>query len=155
MVVGSDKCVEQGTVALQVLVVAVDGIPLLRLLPNLACSMLHLGSLSAPRWPYGVGTSMSLLNLSLSVLLPLSTHLLLVSYYKTATQAWQQHHYDHHIRARLPGNRLDWDVSEHAPTLRLLSVHELVATLAVCVWSVPIWRFLGSCAAAEWSLPTP
>ncbi|EPQ28354.1 uncharacterized protein PFL1_04181 [Pseudozyma flocculosa PF-1] len=151
------------SLSVQVGIVVLDSVPLWPLLPSLAAGALHLHSLSRPSWPFAAAPTngrdrrqgawpWSWVAPTLSVVLPLASHMMLTRHHNLVSHTWHRHRYDHARRQRLPGGRLDWDVEPEVPREREMKVVELIAVLGFCVWTVPIWRFLGSCAAIEWGL---
>lgn len=139
---------------IQLLLVLIDNVPLLPLLPNLCCAILHYLALSQPNWPFSCSSSPpnSLwTGLASLVLLPLASHIWLVRHHTLTLHAWHQHRYDTLHRPKLAGGRLDWDVnSTEPPAAREMTNLQVCAVLALCVWSVPVYRLLGRIAAAEW-----
>lgn len=138
----------------QVLVILLDSVPLLPLLPNIVAAALHYLALRDPSWPYSTASSPSL-GLSTSIasllLLPLTSHMWLVRHHTLSQHAWHQHRFDTLHRPKLPGGRLDWDVtSTEAPATREMTNLQTCAVLTMCVWSIPVYRLLGRVAAAEW-----
>lgn len=135
-------------VAAQLLIVAVDSVPVAPLLPNLLAQLLHYRALSSASWPYVVANG----GHALSFLLPLASHIWLARHHTINTKAWHLHRYDTLRRPKLPGGRLDWDVnpSTSRPQSVEMTHLQVCAVLVLCVWLVPVWRFLGRVAAAEW-----
>ncbi|SPO21537.1 uncharacterized protein UTRI_10047 [Ustilago trichophora] len=137
----------------QLLVVFVDDVPLLPLLPNIVASSLHYSALSYPTWPFSTASSAHTLwtGIASLALLPLTSHIWLVRNHTLTLHAWHQHRYDTLHRPKLPGGRLDWDVdSTQPPSTREMTNLQVCAVLAICVWSIPVFRLLGRIAAAEW-----
>ncbi|KAN0061004.1 erv26 superfamily protein [Thecaphora frezii] len=151
------------SVAIQLGIIIVDSVPLWPLLPSLTANVLHWRSVSRAAWPFAARganpTNVAPLRWTqaastvLSLVLPLASHVMLTRHHNLVSHSWHLHRYDHAHRPRLPGGRLDWDVAPVPPDEREMTVLELIAVLGFCVWTVPVWRFLGSCAAMEWSLP--
>lgn len=137
------------SVTVQLLIVTVDKVPFAPLLPNLLAHLLHYRALASPTWPYLVANGVWT---ALSFLLPLASHIWLARHHTINTKAWHLHRYDTLHRPKLPGGRLDWDVNPHTSRPQSIEMTHLqiCAVLALCVWMVPVWRFLGRVAAAEW-----
>lgn len=137
---------------IHLLAVILDDLPLVPLLSTLAASALHYLAFSDPNWPFTSSPSTSSLVTSLLslLLLPLTAHIGLVRHHTLTTHSWHQHRYDTLHRPKLPGGRLDWDVTVTAPKTREMTNLEVCAVLAECIWSVPVYRLVGRVAAAEW-----
>lgn len=136
----------------QLLIIVLDDVPFLPLIPSLSAAILHYRALSTPTWPFATSSSSGALSSLISlILLPLVSHVLLVRNHTMTAHAWHQHRYDTLQRPKLPGGRLDWDVqSAEPPGAKEMTNLQVCAVLAVCVWSIPVWRLLGRVAAAEW-----
>ncbi|TKY89162.1 hypothetical protein EX895_001693 [Sporisorium graminicola] len=140
-------------IIMQMLIVLTDDVPLLPLLPSLSTAPLHYSALRDPTWPYSASSSSAnpWTALASLLLLPLASHIWLVRHHALASHSWHQHRYDTIHRPKLPGARLDWDVASlEPPATREMSNLQVCAVLAVCVWSVPVYRLIGRIAAAEW-----
>ncbi|CDR88050.1 uncharacterized protein SPSC_03636 [Sporisorium scitamineum] len=128
---------------LQLLLTLIDDVPLLPLLPNIAAAAAHYSALGAPTWPYSAPSSTAPW-VGIASLLPLASHIWLVRHHTLTSHAWHQHRYD-------TLHRPDWDVmSSEPPGAREMSNLQVCAVLAVCVWSIPVYRLVGMIAAAEW-----
>lgn len=139
-------------VTLQLLLIWIDDVPLLPLLPSALAATLHHTALRDPTWPYtGASPTSPYAALASLLVLPLASHIWLVRHHTLTSHAWQQHRYDTIHRPKLPGARLDWDVtSAEPPGAREMSNVQVCAVLAVCVWLMPVYRLVGEIAAAEW-----
>lgn len=137
------------SVLLQWLLIIIDHVPWRPMLPTMLAHSLHYRAISEATWPY---VSAGSLSSGLSLCLSLLSHVLLARHHTTNTRDWHTHRYDTLHRPKLPGGRLDWDVdpSTSRPQNEEMTHLQVCAVLAVCVWTVPVWRFLGRVAAAEW-----
>lgn len=134
----------------QLLIIFVDGVPFLPLLPTLFAGALHYRAFLPPTWPFTPSPNNAMESLISLVILPLSSHIYMIRSHTRGARAWHQHRYDTQHRPKLPGGRLDWDVESHEPPgVREMTNLQVCAVLAICVWSVPVYRLLGRIAVAE------